>query len=58
MAVSDILRQRLANLTPQQIASMALEADQAARRARHAGDMEAADAYQREADALARLAFG
>lgn len=57
MAVSKLLRDGLANLTPQQIASMALEADQAARRARARGDDEEADAYQKEANELARLTF-
>ncbi len=53
MPVSDLTRLGLANLTNQQLAELALEADQAARRARKRGDSQAAAEYQAEADALA-----
>jgi hypothetical protein len=55
MGVANLVALNVATLTSQQLADFALEADQAARRARERGDSEAAEAYQSEADALAEL---
>lgn len=55
MSIADVIALTKAPLTNQQLADMALEEDQAARRARAAGRHDDAQAHDREADALARL---
>lgn len=53
MPVSNLDPAALAKLTPNDLASMALAADQEARRARKAGDADAAKRWAEEADRLA-----
>lgn len=55
MPVSDMLRLQTANLTSQQIADMALEADREARRLRREGDLDAARLAEQERDQLAEM---
>lgn len=55
MPVSDMLRLQTANLTSQQIADMALEADREARRLRRGGDLDAARLAEQERDQLAEM---
>ena len=53
MPVSNLDPQSLAKLTPNDLASLALSADQEARRARRAGDAEAALRWDAESARLA-----
>lgn len=56
MGVANIIERGLApNLTNQELASMALEEDQAARAAAKRGNMAAARQHRTEADRLAAL---
>jgi len=55
MPVADILRLGLANMSPQQIADMALEEDRAAREAARRGDTDAARLHDMESAKLCAL---
>lgn len=52
MTVSDLTKLGVAKLTNQQLADLALKADQDGRRARRHGDFETAAAYEQERNAL------
>lgn len=52
MTVSDPTKLGVAKLTNQQLADLALKADQDGRRARRHGDFETAAAYEQERNAL------
>lgn len=55
MPVSNLDPKALAKLTPNDLASMALAADQEARRARKAGDIDAALRWDEESTRLAAV---
>lgn len=55
MPISTLDPASLARLTPGELASLALSADQSARLARSRGRLEDAAAHDREADRLAEL---
>ncbi len=55
MPISDLPRRELANMTPQQLADLALAADQERRRLLKAGDAEGAAAWACESERLSTL---
>lgn len=53
MPISNILPRELAKLTPQQLADLALQADQESRRCMRLGHMDDARKWDRESERLA-----